>query len=83
MRAIVALSGLKLVNQLQIKERSYEFHVLMKACQCTTITLSGDYNKPKQPDYFFGFTKQTETQPNQILFRFVSVRTNFFVSRTS
>ncbi len=40
-------------------------------------------NKPKI--LVFGFTKQTETQPKQILFRFVSVRTEniyFFVSRT-
>ncbi len=33
-------------------------------------------NKPKS--FVFGFTKQTETQLKQILFRFVSVRTEFF-----
>jgi hypothetical protein len=27
----------------------------------------------------FGFTKQTETNPKQVLFRFVSVRTDFFL----
>jgi hypothetical protein len=36
-------------------------------------------NKPKKK--FFGFTKQTETNAKQILFRFVSVRTeNIFFS---
>ncbi len=36
-------------------------------------------NKPNKPKFFvFGFTKQSETQPKQILFRFVSVRTEFF-----
>jgi hypothetical protein len=33
-------------------------------------------NKPKF--FFFGFTKQTETNAKQILFRFVSVRTEKF-----
>ncbi len=34
---------------------------------------------PKKPKFFaFGFTKQTETQLKQILFRFVLVRTEFF-----
>jgi hypothetical protein len=33
-------------------------------------------NKPKQTEkMFFGFAKQTEKQPKQIEFRFVSVRT--------
>jgi hypothetical protein len=36
------------------------------------------FETPKQTD-FFGFTKQTEIQPKQILFLFVSVRTEFFV----
>ncbi len=33
-------------------------------------------NKPK--NFFFGFTKQTETNAKQILFRFVSVHTEKF-----
>ena len=34
------------------------------------------FETPKQTEIIcFGFTKQTETQPKQILFRFVSVRT--------
>ncbi len=38
-------------------------------------------NKPKQiKNLCFGFTKQTKTQPKQILFRFVSVRTEIFFS---
>jgi hypothetical protein len=38
------------------------------------------FETPKQTEkMFFGFTKQTETNAKQILFRFVSVRTeNFF-----
>ena len=36
-------------------------------------------NKPKQTEmFFFGFTKQTKTNPKQILFRFVSVRTKIY-----
>jgi hypothetical protein len=37
------------------------------------------FETPKQTEiYFFGFTKQTETNAKQILFQFVSVQTKFF-----
>jgi hypothetical protein len=36
-------------------------------------------NRNKQKNVVFGFKKQTETQPKQILFRFVSVQTEFFL----
>jgi len=37
------------------------------------------FKTPKQTEnFFFGFTKQTETNAKQILFRFVSVRTEIF-----
>ncbi len=36
------------------------------------------FETPKQTKFFFGFTKQPETNAKQILFRFVSVRTEFF-----
>ncbi len=54
-----------------------KFRVVSVCFGCFDI-VSKQQNKLKQTEFFlfnFGFTKQTETQPKQILFRFVWVRT--------
>jgi hypothetical protein len=54
-------------------------------CFCCFDTGPKHRNQPKQTkEKFFGFAKQTEKQPKQIEFQFVSVRTEkkTIVSRT-
>ncbi len=58
---------------------------VVSVCFETVLFVSGSKHRNKPKSSVFGFTKQTETQPKQILFWFVSVRTEIFfvfVSRT-
>jgi hypothetical protein len=54
------------------------FGLFRNSSVCFSCFDMGSKHRNKQKFFDFGFTKQTETQPKKILFRFVSVRTEIF-----
>jgi hypothetical protein len=88
----------QLTHQNTLKESAYiwvffrKFRVvsvcfgLLRGSVCFGCFDIGSKHRNKPKFFIFGFTKQTETNAKQILFRFVSVRNRnlfLFVSRTS
>ncbi len=54
------------------------FGLLRKSSVCFGCFDIGSKHRNKPKFFVFGFTKQTETNAKQILFRFVSVRTEIY-----
>jgi hypothetical protein len=72
-------------------ESKFRYHIFPKILDCfgsfrnSSVCFGcfdiGSKHRNKLKNFFFGFTKQTETNAKQILFRFVSVRTEIFFFR--
>ncbi len=62
----------------KIKVVSVCFGLLRNRSVCFGCFDKGSKHRNKQNFFLFGFTKQTETNAKQILFRFVSVRTDIY-----